>query len=195
MNDRLRKQIDFIVEVDKLKNVMRRSLLVDGQRRENDAEHSWHISLMAPILLEHAPENVDILKVMKMVIIHDLVEIDAGDTYAYDAKGYESKNERELAAANRIFNILPEDQAQEIFDLWNEFEEEKTPSASFAACIDRLHPFILNYYSGGNSWVEHGVTKEQVMKRMGMIEKTSPALWSVFTSILNDSINKGYIKL
>ncbi|MGL5151014.1 MAG: HD domain-containing protein [Clostridium sp.] len=194
MNTRLKQQIEFLVEVDKIKGIIRQNLLADGSRRENDAEHSWHLSLMSTILLEHAPENIDILKVIKMVIIHDLVEIDAGDTYAYDSKGYESKKERELLAANRIFNLLPKDQADEIFSLWNEFEDEITLEATFAACIDRLQPFILNYYSGGISWVKHEVTKTQVMKRMSIIEKTSPNLWEVFMTILKDAIAKGYIK-
>lgn len=194
MNHRLKKQFDFIVEADKVKSILRVNLLTGHKRRENDAEHSWHIALMAPLLMEYIEDEVDILKVMRMLIIHDLVEIDAGDTYAYDAKGYEDKKERELAAANRIFNILPEDQAKEIFDLWNEFEEEKTLEARYASCMDRLQPFILNYCTDGESWIDHGITKAQVMKRIGLIKETSPGLWEMVLDLLNSAIEKGWIK-
>lgn len=194
MNERIKKQLDFIVEVDKIKTILRRNLTIVDKRRENDAEHSWHIALMAPLLMEYIEEEVDILKVMKMVIIHDLVEIDAGDTYAYDVVGYSDKREREVAAANRIFNILPEDQAKEITKLWYEFEEEETMEARYACCVDRLQPFILNYYSDGLSWMEHKVTKTQVMGRMKIIKETSNGLWEMFMYLLESAIEKGYIK-
>lgn len=194
MRERMKSQLEFIVEVDKIKTILRRNLTIVDKRRENDAEHSWHIALMVPLLMEYIEEDVDILKVMKMAIIHDLVEIDAGDTYAYDVKGYEDKREREVAAADRIFNMLPEDQAKEITDLWYEFEDEKTIEARYACCVDRLQPLILNYYSDGLSWKEHNVTKTQVMGRMKIIKETSEGLWEMCTYLLENAIEKGYIK-
>jgi len=164
--DRLEQQIKFIIEIDKLKNIIRRNYLADGSRREDDADHSWHLALMCAILAEYANEKIDILRTMTMLLVHDLVEIDAGDTYAYDTTGADlSKRERELAAADRIFNLLPEDQAAYLRGLWDEFEENETPEAKFASALDRLQPFLLNSASDGKSWKEHGVTFSQVLKR------------------------------
>ena len=191
---RLEKQLQFILEVDKLKEIYRQSLLTNGNRRENDAEHSWHLALMAIILSEHANEEVDILQVIKMVIIHDLVEIDAGDTFAYDEKGNLDKHERELKAADRIFNILPIDQAKYIYELWDEFEKRETKEAKFAAMLDRFEPILLNYTSGGKSWVKHSVTKQMVINRNEHSKEGSEIVWQKIKKIIDDAVEKGYLR-
>jgi len=194
-NERLRKQIEFIVEIDKLKQVLRQNVITGGSRNENDAEHSWHMAVMAILLSEYAGEkNLDLLRVMKMILIHDIVEIDAGDTFCYDEKGYEDKSEREEKAAERLFNILPEDQARELYVLWKEFEELKTPEARFAACLDRFQPLLLNYNTNGHTWQKPGVTSEKVYKRNGILEDNAPQLWELAKEIIEDSINKGILK-
>lgn len=193
--ERLLKQIEFIVEIDKAKQVFRQNVVIGTTRNENDAEHSWHIAIMAMLLSEYAKEkDLDLLRVIKMTLIHDLVEIDAGDTFCYDEKGYEDKEERELKAANRLFNILPSDQAQEIWNLWREFEEQKTPESRFAACLDRLQPLILNYNTKGHTWQKPGVTSEKVLKRNEIISKNAPPLWEYVMEIVEDSIQKGYLR-
>lgn len=190
--DRLEQQLRFIIEVDKLKNIIRQNYLADGSRKEDDADHSWHLALMCAILSEYANEEIDVIKTMKMLLIHDLVEIDAGDTYAYDITGAEqSKRERELAAANRIFRLLPEDQAAELRALWDEFEENKTAEAKFASVLDRLHPFLLNMASNGRSWKEHGVTKSQVMKRNMNNYEGSKILWDYQYKMILQEVKKG----
>ena len=161
---RLEQQIRFIIEVDKVKNIFRQTYLADGQRKENDAEHSWHLALSAVLLKEHMKEDVDLTKVMIMVLIHDLVEIDAGDTYAYDAAGAATKREREVKAADRIFGLLPEDQGTYFRKLWDEFEEYESADAKFAHLLDNFQPLLLNDASDGRSWTEHGVHKSQVCK-------------------------------
>lgn len=194
-NDRLEKQIEFITEIDKLKHIKRQTILMDGSRKENDAEHSWHLAVMAMLLSEHAADkNLDLFKVMKMVLIHDLVEIDAGDTYVYDEKANEDKAEREQKAADRIFSILPEDQAREIRALWEEFEERTTAEARFAAALDRFQPLLHNYKTKGRSWKEHGVTKDQVMKRKESIKSGSKILGECAERLINESVEKGYLK-
>ena len=165
ISERFLKQIEFIKEIDKLKQIYRQSYILGKNRKENDAEHSWHIALMAILLQEHSNQDINIIKTIKMLLIHDLVEIDAGDTYAYDEKGNEEKFEREQIAAERIFGLLPEDQRQEFLDLWLEFEERKTNEAKFAASLDRFQPIILNYFTDGKAWIEHDIKKEQVIKR------------------------------
>ena len=195
MNDeRLSQQIQFLVEVDKLKQVLRQNVVTGSRRQENDAEHSWHLALMAPILAEYAAEKVDVLRVMQMVLIHDLVEIDAGDTFAYDKQGYEDKDEREQKAANRIFNILPSDQAREIMNLWREFEEMQTPEARFAAVLDRLQPLLLNYHTEGHTWKKPGVTSKDVYKRNEVAKESTPLLGEYIKEIIEDSIKKGILK-
>lgn len=164
-NARFEQQLAFILELDKLKNVYRRSLVLHEDRPENDAEHSFHLAIMAALLAEHANEPVDVLHVMKMVLVHDVVEIDAGDTYCYDLKGYEDKAERELKAADRLFALLPEEQAAEYRSLWDEFEARETPESKFANALDRMQPMLLNYAKGGVSWMRHGITEEQVWGR------------------------------
>ncbi|MBE6875128.1 MAG: HD domain-containing protein [Ruminococcus sp.] len=165
MEDRFSQQIKFILELDKLKNIYRQTLVLHEDRQENDAEHSFHLAVMACILAEHAREEVDVLHVMKMVLMHDVVEIDAGDTYCYDEAGNQTKAEREQKAADRIFALLPEEQCREYRGLWEEFEARETPEAKFANALDRIHPMLLNYTKGGISWKKHGIHAEQVEKR------------------------------
>ncbi|MBQ8923482.1 MAG: HD domain-containing protein [Lachnospiraceae bacterium] len=165
MDERFKKQMDFILEIDKSKEIIRQTYISSGSRKENDAEHSWHLAVMALLLAEYANEEIDVLRTMSMVLIHDLVEIDAGDTYAYDTAGYKTKRERELKAADRIFNILPKDQAEYMRGLWDEFEAGKTPEARFANSLDKTQPLMLNDAQGGRSWREHGVSRSMVSKR------------------------------
>lgn len=194
MENRLEKQIRFLVEVDKMKNVLRQTLLVDKSRRENDAEHSWHFALMAMILFEHTDQSkVDLYRVLKMALVHDLIEIYAGDTFAYDDVGNESKTERENAAADRLFSMLPEDQALEIRNLWEEFDRMDTPDSQYAAAIDRLQPFINNYLTEGHTWKLGNVTSGKVYKRMDMVRHGAPELWGFVEFVINDSIAKGYL--
>jgi len=194
MIDRLRRQMGFIMEVDKLKEIFRQSIVSSGVRYENDAEHSWHISLMAILLSEHANERVDVLRVVKMLLIHDIVEIDAGDTYNYDEEALLDKREREEAAAERLFGLLPDDQRDEFMELWEEFEEKKTPEARYAAALDRLQPMLLNYMTQGRSWIDHGVNSDMVFRKNRHIEEGSEALWDFAEEMLNDCIEKGYLK-
>lgn len=175
---RLEQQMNFILEIDKLKYIQRQTYLHDGTRKENDAEHSYHLALMAVVLSEYANADIDVLKVMTMVLIHDLIEIDAGDTYAYDTEGNKTKRERELKAAERIFPLLPPDQAEYFRALWEEFEEAKTPEALFALTLDKVQPTMLNDAAGGKAWSEHGVKLSQILKRNEKTEAGSKELWS-----------------
>ena len=163
--NRLEQQLQFILEIDKVKKIIRQTPLSDASRKENDAEHSWHIALMAYLLQEYAQESVEVSKVMLMVLIHDLVEIDAGDTYAYDEEGKKTQADREKKAADRIYGLLPEEQGKMLYDLWLEFEAQKTPEAKFARVMDNLQPMMLNAATDGKAWVEHGVHLAQIMKR------------------------------
>ncbi len=192
--DKLKKQIDFILEVDKLKSIFRRSLIADKSRYENDAEHSWHLALMAFLLAEHSNEKIDLIKVIKMVLIHDLVEIDAGDTYCYDEKANLDKREREEKCAERIFRMLPKEQCDEMFELWEEFERTDTPESKYAAALDRLQPVLLNYTADGKSWKEHDISMEQVIKRNSPMKNGSEKLWDFAKELINDGANKGYLK-
>ena len=190
----LQKQLSFIVEVDKVKNVMRRTLLIDGSRRENDAEHSWHLAIMAMLLTEYAEDkNFTLDRVLKMVIVHDLVEIYAGDTFAFDVQGNLEKEEKEKKAADKLFGQLPEDQAKQFRKLWEEFDEAKTPDARYAAALDRLQPFIHNLCTEGHTWVLAKVTKEQVYKRSGLSMEVLPALKPWMEEQINEAIKKGWI--
>lgn len=188
---RLEKQMNFILEVDKLKSIVRQNYLMNGSHKENDAEHSWHLALMCAILSEHANEKVDIRKTMTMVLIHDIVEIDAGDTYAYDATANTTKRERELAAADRIFQLLPQDQAEEMRLLWDEFEEGSTPEAKFAVTLDHMQPMLLNAGSDGKSWKEHQVTLSQVLKRNETTQDGSKTLWEYQYEVMKQQVAKG----
>jgi putative hydrolase of HD superfamily len=190
---KLQQQINFIIEVDKLKNIFRQSYISDATRHENDAEHSWHLALMVIILREYFDENADELQVIKMVLIHDLVEIYAGDTYLYDVKGNETKAAREQEAADKLFAMLPEEQCKEFMDLWHEFENKTTVEAKFAATLDRLQPVLLNYITKGKAWIEHGVNKEQVLKRQADILNGPEEIADYLIELLNDAENKDYL--
>ncbi|WP_182300974.1 HD domain-containing protein [Cohnella cholangitidis] len=193
-NKRLTQQISFLVEIDKLKTVLRKTFLIDKSRLENTAEHSWHVSLMAVVLLEHANDpTLDINRIIRMLLLHDLVEIDAGDTFAYDAKGYQDKEEREQAAANRLFGLLPEDSQDEWMTLWREFEDGVTPEAKYAAALDRLQPVIHNHYTGGVSWKKNGIVRSQVLKRLDPVRETSATLWQFTLEIVQKSIDQGIL--
>ena len=175
--ERFKKQMDFITEIDKSKQIFRQTYITDGTRKENDAEHSWHLALMAAVFAEYANEPIDVGRTMLMVLIHDIVEIDAGDTYAYDDAANLTKRDRELAAADRIFGLLPDDQAEQLRGLWDEFEAAKTPEARFANTLDKTQPVILNDASGGKGWTEHGVVMSQILKRNKSTPSGSEALW------------------
>lgn len=190
---RLKKDIEFVVELDKMKNILRQTSLMDASRKENDAEHSWHVATMALILQEYAHEEIDICKVIKMLLVHDLVEIYAGDTFCYDVKANKDKETRELEAADKIFGILEEDKGQEIRQLWEEFEKMESQDAIFAAAMDRLQPIFSNYFSGGGTWKKFGIRKDQVHKRVGPLENASTRLWEFTLELIDDAVEKGYI--
>ncbi|AKG24498.1 phosphohydrolase [Calothrix sp. 336/3] len=194
LNQRLNKQLDFIIEIDRLKHILRQTLLTDASRRENTAEHSWHIAVMAIIFAEYAPKNVDILQVIKMLLIHDLVEIDAGDTFCYDIQGNQDKAQRETQAANRLFGLLPLEQGQELRVLWEEFEAQNTPTAKFAAALDRIQPFLHNVQTEGGTWRIHGISRSQVMKRMEPVADGTPELWSSVQKMIEYCVAAGYLK-
>ena len=192
---RLDKQMDFCIEIDKEKEVFRQSFLCSGNRRENDAEHAWHMAIMAFLLEEYANEEVDLLKTMKMLLIHDLVEIDAGDTYAYDTERLKDQKEREQKAAERIFNLLPEDQAEEIFDLFEEFEAGETPEARYAKALDNIQPIMLNDASDGRDWREKGIKISQAIDRQRRTSEGSEVLWENYSKpLLQKNIDEGNIK-
>lgn len=194
-NSRFEKQLEFLIKADKLKNVLRQTAVVDESRQETVAEHSWHFALTAATLLEYSNfPKIDMLKVLKMALVHDLVEVYAGDTFAYDEAGYADKEEREKEAADRIFGLLPEEQAAEFRGLWEEFEAMKTPEAVYAAAVDRLQPFINNYMTRGHTWRLHKVTSDKVYRRMEVVKQAMPELWGFVDEVIRDSIKKGYIK-
>lgn len=194
MDERLKKQLDFLLEIDKSKEVIRQTYLSDGSRKENDAEHSWHLAIMAILLSEYANEDIDVLKTVFMVLIHDLVEIDAGDTYAYDVEGNKTKKEREIRAADRIFKILPKDQADKLRALWEEFERGDTPESIFAAALDKTQPVILTDNQGGKSWMEHGVKKSQISKRTEYVKEGSKELGEYINEAIKRNVEKGLLK-
>lgn len=192
-NERLARQLQFILEIDKLKEVLRRSLLLDSHRRENSAEHSWHLAVMALVLAEHANEPIDPLHTLKLVLVHDIVEIDAGDTYAYDPDGHAGKDERERLAARRIFGLLPPDQAKELSRLWEEYEGQQTPESRFALALDRLMPLLHNYHTGGITWRENRVTSEQVLERMEPVAISSDALGQAVSAVIEQAKTSGLL--
>jgi putative hydrolase of HD superfamily len=195
MNDstaaRLARQVAFIAECDKLKEIFRQTINTQSRRPENDAEHSWAFALCVLVLAEHANEKIDVLRVLKMALIHDLVEIDAGDTFAYDLKAAAQQHEREARAADRIFNLLPADQAQEFRALWDEFEARSTPEAKFAHACDRFQPMLLNARTGGGSWRAHGITLERARKRSGPVADGSHVLWEEIEGMLREAVAAG----
>jgi putative hydrolase of HD superfamily len=191
---RFKGQIEFILEADKLKHTLRRTVLMDRSRRENSAEHSWHIALLALVLSEYASgDEIDVFRVVKMLLIHDLVEIDAGDTYCYDDHGRQDQARREIQAADRIFNILPEDQALSFLKLWEEFEARETAESRLANALDRLQPFLHNYFTEGQTWQENAVKSTQVVARMQPVEDGSPFLWKYIRARIDDAVAKGYL--
>jgi putative hydrolase of HD superfamily len=192
-SNRLAEQICFLMEIDRLKGILRQSLILDGSRRENDAEHSWHLAVMAAVLAEYGPPGVDLGRVMRMLLVHDVVEIDAGDTYCYDEAACATQAERELRAAERIFALLPADQAAEVRGWWEEFERRQTPEARFAAALDRVQPVLLNYHTQGRAWREHGVTRGQVIERNRHIEAGAPALWAFVSGLIDEAVARGYL--
>lgn len=194
MNERMEKQLAFSLEIDKAKTIFRQTHLSDNGRNENDAEHSWHIAIMAYLFREYANENIDIAKVMLMCLIHDIVEIDAGDTYAYDAEGLQTQKSRESAAKERIFSILPEEQKNEFSALFDEFEAYETAESKFAHAMDNLQPLILNDSNNGGDWQEHGVTAEQVYERQKKTKLGSEKLFEVTDQIIRNNIQKGNLK-
>jgi putative hydrolase of HD superfamily len=192
--ERLEQQIRFILEVDKLKEIFRQTICTQSRRAENDAEHSWHLCLAVIVLAEHAnTPGLDVLRVLKMLIIHDLVEIDAGDTFAYDTAHRVDQHEREARAADRIFGLLPPDQASEFRALWDEFEEVATPEAKFAAAIDRFQPCLLNCSTEGAAWKRHGITEDRVIARNGAIAEGSAALWEAMREKIAETARAGHI--
>jgi putative hydrolases of HD superfamily len=193
-HERLESQVSFILEVDKLKEIFRQTVCTQSRRPENDAEHSWHICLAAIVLAEHANEpKPDVLRVLKMLIIHDLVEIDAGDTFAYDTARMAGQHEREAVAADRIFGLLPPDQCAEFRKLWDEFEERATPEAKFAAALDRFQPMLLNCSTEGSAWRRHGVTADRVAARNAHIAEGSAELWDKAAAMIQDAVKAGHL--
>jgi putative hydrolase of HD superfamily len=191
---RFKKQIEFVLEVDKLKHVLRQTVLLDRSRRENSTEHSWHIALMVMLLAEYSQEkNIDLLQVMKMLLVHDLVEIDAGDTYCYDDEGRQDQSERETAAAARIFGLLPDDQAAELKALWNEFERRQTPESKFANALDRVQPLLHNYFTDGLTWQANNIKSSQVYNRMRPVKDGAPELWEYVGTLIEDAVKKGFL--
>ena len=192
--DRFKRQIEFILEVDKLKHVLRQTILMDKSRRENSAEHSWHIALTVMVLSEYAGDaDIDFFRVMKILLVHDLIEIDAGDTYCYDDRGRQDQAAREKLAADRIFNILPPDQAGTFRDLWDEFEERKTPESRFANALDRVQPLLHNYFTRGQTWQENDIKSDQVKSRMQPVDDGAPVLWNYVSSLIDDAVKKGFL--
>ncbi|NOH53078.1 HD domain-containing protein [Vibrio coralliilyticus] len=192
---RLEQQLALLMELDQLKSVLRRTRVksADG-RLENSAEHSWHVALMAILMEEHANEPVDIARVVKMLLLHDIVEIDAGDTFVYDVVASAVQEEKELAAAQRLFAMLPEEQGKELLELWLEFERAESADAKFGKALDRIIPMLLNYHNNGQSWQEHGVTREQALTVNRKIEYGSQALWDKAQQVIEEATQKGWLK-
>ncbi len=193
-SEKLKNQIAFVIEIDEMKRILRMNLHADGSKRENDAEHSWHLAVMAMLLEEYCTEKVDISRVIKIALVHDLVEVYAGDTFAYDAKGYEDKDEREKMAADKLFGMLDNEQAAFFRALWDEFEEKETPESRYANAVDRLQPLLLNYLTDGHTWKLGDVHAPQILKRMDIIRTATPGLWHIVEGIIETSIQKGILK-
>lgn len=193
--ERLKKQIAFCEEIDKEKFIGRQTYLSDGQRKENDAEHAWHMAIMTLLLSEYSNEKIDVLKTVSMLLIHDLVEIDAGDTYAYDSQAKKTQRQRELVAAERIFGILPDDQKDKFRSLWNEFEAAETPEAKFARVMDNIQPAMLNALAGGKAWEEKDVALSQILERNKNTSDGSKILWEYsYNNFIKPNVEKGNIK-
>jgi putative hydrolases of HD superfamily len=193
-SDNLFQQINFIKEIDKIKYIQRKTKLFNSDRNENDAEHSWHLAMMAIVLAEHCDTPIDILKVIKMVLIHDIVEIDAGDIFIYDTVKNHSNTDEERLAANRIFGMLPKKQAEEFISIWEEFENGQTNEAKFAKSMDRLEPLLQNTSNNGGTWAEYGVKYDQVYEKKKVIKEGSSSLWNFAENLINESVEKGILK-
>ena len=193
-NIRLDQQLRFTAEIDKMTSILRRTMLIDASRRENDAEHSWHIAVMALIFEEYATQPVDVSRAVKMCVVHDLIEIYAGDTFAYDVAGNQDKAEREATAADKLFAQLPSEQDAEIRSLWEEFDAMQTPDAKYAACMDRLQPFLHNTLTGGHTWVESGTNRTSVEKRMSVIKDFMPEVYKWVEQNLDNAVANGWLK-
>lgn len=194
MDERLKKQLDFILEIDKEKNIFRQTHLSGHGRNENDAEHAWHMAVMAYLLREYANEPIDILRVMLMCLIHDVVEIDAGDTYAYDTEALKTQKAREEAAKERLYSLLPEDQKNDLQAIFNEFEENRTPEAKFAHAMDNLQPLLLNDSNDGGDWKQHQVTATQIYGRQSKTKEGSRRLFEVTDALIQKHLKKGTIR-
>ncbi|UFN68529.1 HD domain-containing protein [Vibrio alginolyticus] len=193
--ERLEKQLALVIELDKLKSILRQTRVKSAEGRlENSGEHSWHVALMAILMEEHANAPVDICRVMKMLLIHDVVEIDAGDTFVYDTAASQEQAEKEIRAAERLFGMLPSDQEQELLALWHEFEAAQTDDAKYAKALDRLIPMLLNYHNNGQSWKEHGVSREQALTINKRIEFGSVTLWDKAKELIEEATEKGWLK-
>lgn len=193
-DENLLRQLEFIKEIDKIKYIQRRTKLFDSNRHENDAEHSWHLAMMALVLSEHADHKIDVFKVLKMVLIHDIVEIDAGDTFIYDQNKDHHNTDEELKTAQRIFGILPSNQAAEFLQIWIEFEEGISDEAKFAKSMDRLEPLLQNISNDGGTWKEFGVKHQTVYNKKKVIKEGSTTLWTYAETLINDSVEKGILK-
>ncbi len=189
---RLDEQLQFVLEIDKLKHVLRRTLLPMG-RRENSAEHSWHLAMCVLLLAEYADEKIDLARTVLMALVHDIVEVDAGDVYAYDDAAQRHKAERERKAADRLFNMLPPDQARQMREVWDEFEGRQTPESRFANAVDRFQPILLNHASRGESWRQYGITSERILARNRSIEAGSVRLWRYVEMLVEDALKQGYL--
>lgn len=193
VDERLGQQITFLLELDRLKTIIRRSLIIEGSRYENTAEHSWHLAMLAMVLADRAGPDVDVLRAIKLVLVHDIVEIDAGDVYIYDEEARVDKEANEQSAADRLFGLLPADQAAELRALWDEYEARDTPTGRFAYAIDRLQPLLLNAASGGRAWVENGINESQVRRVNGPIQEGSEELWQLAQAIIDEGVASGVL--
>lgn len=196
MKENIKSQLKFLLEIDEMKNVLRQNLVANGSRRENDAEHSWHFALAAVVLAEHAKDkSISIDRVVKMALVHDLVEVYAGDTFAYDKEGYEDKEKREKEAADKLFSILPEAQGKMLRELWEEFEGFKSPESEYANALDRFMPLLLNFNTKGHTWrLRDDITSKNVYERMAPIKDGIPDLWETVCDMIEKSIELGYLK-
>ncbi|MES2864890.1 MAG: HD domain-containing protein [Bacteroidota bacterium] len=192
--DNLEQQVAFIKEIDKIKYIQRKTKLFNSDRHENDAEHSWHLAMMTIVLAQHSNQPIDVLKVLKMVLIHDIVEIDAGDTFIYDTNKNHTNTEQELIAAERIFGLLPKEQAEEFITIWKEFEDGLTEEAKFAKAMDRFEPLLQNTSNNGGTWAEFNVPYQKVFDKKKAIKEGSSTIWNYAEDLINESVNKGILK-
>lgn len=193
LSARLAHQLSFCIEIDRVKQVIRHNPVIDGSRRENDAEHMWHLAVMALILSEYSPQPLDVSRVIGMVLVHDLVEIDAGDAFVYDEAARAAAPAKEKAAAERIFGILPADQREWLRGLWDEFEEKQSAEARFAGAIDRLQPMLMNATADGGGWARHGITADRVMDKNSVIDAGAPELWTVARQVIEHAVEDGVL--